>query len=173
MAALPDSNRSPTLEEGLRFLGTDRVELKWVEDLAGGRSMIDSAPDSAVLVTEALPLRANLSVLENMAIVPQYRHDTPYEAAADQAWQLLSRLEVTAMAFKRDPDLTSEERFQAKFLRAIMAAPPIIVIDRPGQLLPDTHYPPFLGRCLATLENHFEQCWIVDYLWNEPLYAPR
>lgn len=124
-------------------------------------------------MSESLPLRANLSVLENIAIVPQYRMNTPYEAAADEAWGLLSRLGITDAAFKRDPDLNYEERFATKLLRAIILTPPIILIDRPGQMLPDTHYPPFLEATLAALEGTYEQCWIVDYPWNEPLYAPR
>jgi hypothetical protein len=58
-------------------------------------------------------------------------------------------------------------------LRAVILTPPIIAIDRPAQLLPDTHYPPFLESLLTTLEGRFEECWIVDYAWNEPLYARR
>ena len=124
-------------------------------------------------MAEELPLRANLSVLENIAIVPQYRHNTAYEEAADQAWALLARLDRTGCAFKRDPDLDHEERFVAKLLRAVIYAPSIIVIDRPALLLPDCHYPPFLEATLAALEDRLKECWIVDYLWNEPLYAPR
>jgi ABC-type proline/glycine betaine transport system ATPase subunit len=118
-------------------------------------------------------LRANLSVLENIAIVPQYRQNMNYDAAADQAWQLLALLDRTGAAFKRDPDLDYEERFIAKLLRAVILTPPIILVDRPAQMLPDTHYPPFLDQTLMGLEGRFEQCWIVDYSWNEPLYAPR
>ncbi len=136
------------------------------------RALVEANPDSA-LVSEDLPLRANLSVLENIAIVPQYRQNMPYEAAADQAWALLALLGRTDAAFKRDPDLSHEERFVAKLLRAIILTPPIILVDRPAQLLPDTHYPPFLEGALASLEGRFEECWIVDYRWNEPLYAPR
>lgn len=134
--------------------------------------MIEAHPEAA-LVSEALPLRANLSVLENIAIVPQYRQNMRYAEAADQAWGLLSLLDRADSAFKRDPDLNFEERFVAKLLRAIILGPPIILLDRPAQLLPDTHYPPFLEHLLATLEGRFEQCWIVDYPWNEPLYARR
>ena len=142
-------------------------------DDAERRQLIKDSPEAAAWVTDNLPLRANLSVLENIAIVPQYRHNTPYEAAADEAWGLLTLLGSTDCAFKRDPDLNYEQRFSAKLLRAVILAPPIIVIDRPAQLLPDTYYPPFLERTLNALEGHFEQCWIVDYKWNEPLYAPR
>jgi hypothetical protein len=112
-------------------------------------------------------------VLENIAVVPQYRHNTPFAEAADQAWELLARLERTDCALLRDPDLDHEARFIAKLLRAVILAPPIILIDRPAQLLPDCHYPPFLDSVLGRLEGRFEQCWIVDYAWNEPLYARR
>ena len=90
-----------------------------------------------------------------------------------KAWGLLALPGRTEAAFKRDPDLDYEARFIAKLLRAVILTPPIILIDRPAQMLPDTHYPPFLDKTLAALEGHFEQCWIVDYPWNEPLYAPR
>lgn len=129
-------------------------------------------PDNS-LVSEDLPLRANLSVLENIAIVPQYRQNMAYEQAADQAWGLLVRLGRTDCAFKRDPDLTSAERFVAKLLRAVIRAPSIILIDRPALLLPDTHYPPFVAATLDALADRINECWIVDYQWNEPLYAPR
>ena len=87
------------------------------------RALIVANPDSA-LVSEDLPLRANLSVLENIAIVPQYRQNLRYEAAADQAWGLLALLGRTDAAFKRDPDLSHEERFVAKLLRAVILTPP-------------------------------------------------
>lgn len=124
-------------------------------------------------MSQDLPLRANLSVLENIAIVPQYRLNTPYEAAADQAWGLLGRLDARDCAFKRDPDLTAEERFIAKLARAIILPPPLVLIDRPALLLPDVSYPPFLERCFAAVEGCYNECWILDYTWNEPLYAPR
>ncbi len=112
-------------------------------------------------------------MLENIAIVPQYRQKLGYEAAADQAWMLLSRLGQTECAFKRDPALTCVERFVAKLLRAVILHAPIIFIDRPALLLPDIHYPPFLESTLGALEGEYEDCWILDYAWNAPLYAPR
>lgn len=148
--------------------------MKWAADDPARREIIAHAHEEEVsLISDELPLRANLSVLENIAIVPQYRHNTAYEQAADQAWSLLARLDRTGCAFKRDPDLNHEERFIAKLLRAVIRAPSIILIDRPALLLPDTHYPPFLAATLAPFENGMNQCWIVDYAWNEPLYAPR
>lgn len=141
-------------------------------DAAARRVVLDGLPEAA-LVADELPLRANLSVLENIAIVPQYRDGLGYGQAADRAWGLLALLDRTECAFKRDPDLDPVERFVAKLLRAVILTPPIILIDRPALLLPDLPYPPFLADTLQRLEGRFAECWIVDYQWNEPLYAPR
>lgn len=144
----------------------------WLTDAAERHALIESLPQAA-LIADELPLRANLSVLENIAIVPQYRQNLSYQDAADQAWALLARLGQTDCALKRDPALTCVERFAAKLLRAVMLQPPIILIDRPALLLPDIHYPPFLETTLEALAGEIEDCRILDYAWNAPLYAPR
>jgi ABC-type lipoprotein export system ATPase subunit len=145
-----------------------------VADDASRRAIVDLASGADyALVSEEMPLRANLSVIENIAIVPQYRSNMAYNQAADLAWSLLAKLGRTDCAFKRDPDLSREERFIAKLLRACIGSPSIIVIDRPALLLPDIHYPPFVDACLSALDDTLKECWIVDYAWNEPLYAPR
>jgi len=120
-----------------------------------------------------MPLRANLGVLENIAIVPQYLHNLSYQDAMDLAWTLLHVTGSTDSAYKRDPQLSHEERFIAKLLRAVVDKPALLIIDRPALLLPDTHYPPFVAHLLGLLADHFTHCWILDYPWNEPLYAPR
>lgn len=122
------------------------------------------------LVSAEMPLRANLSVLDNIALIPEYRDNVPYDDAADAAWQLLVAAGVEDCAFKRDPDLDGAQRFAAKLLRAAIARPPIIVIDRPGLLLPDHHHPSHVATLLERLGEHLNVCWIVDYAWNRPLY---
>ena len=119
-----------------------------------------------------MPLRANLSLLDNIALIPQYRHNLDYASAAEQAWRLLLLAGVESAALKRDPQLTHVERCVAKLLRAAIERPPIILIDRPALLLPDTHYPPFLADLLQRLAEHLNDCWILDYRWNAPLYPP-
>jgi ABC-type sugar transport system ATPase subunit len=120
-----------------------------------------------------LPLRANLSVLDNIGVIPQYRDNHSYAEAARAAWDLLARCGYTDCADKRDPDLRSDERFVAKLCRAVMIGRPLIVIDRPGLLLPDDDYPPFLAQIMAKLEGSFRNYLVLDYVWNKPLYAPR
>jgi hypothetical protein len=89
------------------------------------------------------------------------------------AWNLLLAAGYTEAAYKRDPSLSHEERFVAKLLRVAVSDPEVILIDRPALQLPDCHYPPLVEALLRRLADHFNQCWIVDYRWNEPLYAPR
>ncbi|MEW5770517.1 MAG: hypothetical protein AB1831_09160 [Pseudomonadota bacterium] len=112
-------------------------------------------------------------MLENIAVVPQYHLNMPYQDAIDQAWNLLSLAGHVDTAYKRDPALNHEERFVAKLLRATINRPGLLLIDRPAMLLPDTRHPPFVDTMLKRLENQLNDCWILDYLWNEPLYAPR
>ena len=119
-----------------------------------------------------MPLRANLSVLDNIALIPQYRRNLDYASASDMAWRLLLRTGQESAALKRDPQINHVERFVAKLLRSAIERPPIILIDRPALLLPDTHYPPFLGDLLERLSDQLNDCWILDYRWNEPLYPP-
>ena len=120
-----------------------------------------------------MPLRANLVVLENIAVVPQYIQNMRYQDAVDVAWNLLLQAGYTDAAYKRDPALSHEERFVAKLLRAVVSVPELLLIDRPAMLLPDTRYPPFVEDVLKRLDNQLNDCWILDYQWNEPLYAPR
>lgn len=134
--------------------------------------LIAQHPD-AMLVSETQPLRANLSVLENITVVLQFRTNTYLGEASDKAWKLLDLVQRTGCAEKRDPDLDYEERFIAKLLRAVVLEPSLILIDRPAQLLPDSNYPYFLQRTLAALDAHYLQCWILDYAWNAPLYRSR
>jgi ABC-type transporter Mla maintaining outer membrane lipid asymmetry ATPase subunit MlaF len=156
------SNEKPVVKKRVVLVAGD----------AERRRIIEEHPD-ATLLSENLPLRANLSVLENIAVVLQFRTNTYIGEANDTAWKLLTLVGHTGCAEQRDPDLTYEERFVAKLLRAIVLTPPMILIDRPAQLLPDSNYPFFLNKLLLALEGRFEQCWILDYAWNAVLYNSR
>jgi predicted ABC-type transport system involved in lysophospholipase L1 biosynthesis ATPase subunit len=143
--------------------------MKWVLDDDARHAAVAEHPGAA-LVSNELPLRANLSALENIALVPQYQRDLGWAAAAGEAMALLEQLGCVACAGKRDAALTHEERFQVKLLRAVAGAPALVVIERPGYLLPDTHYPPFVAAALAALQGRYGECTIIDYAWNAPLY---
>jgi hypothetical protein len=161
----PETHAAPQ-----KKLGKKRVML--LADDAARLRVVDENPQ-AILVSETLPLRANLSVMENITVVLQFRTNSYLGEANDSAWRLLSQAGYTACSEQRDPDLTYEERFATKLLRAVVLRPPVILIDRPAMLLPDSNYPVFLNKLLLKLDAYFDQCWILDYAWNAPLYNNR
>ncbi|MFO1321164.1 MAG: hypothetical protein U1F52_16255 [Burkholderiales bacterium] len=154
------------------WLVPERVQVVFFPDAAGRTGYIEAHPGAA-LVAEGLPLRANLTVLENIALVPQVRRGLSFDAAADLAFARLSDAGYANSAGKRDPDLTHEERFVTKLVRAVLQSPPIILIDRPGLQLPDTPPATFLARTLSSLASALVECQVLEYTWNAPLYAPR
>lgn len=142
-------------------------------DDAARRVFIDARmamPEYTAMIAADMPLRANLSVIENIAVVPQYHRNLGYADAIDEAWNLLLACGHTDAAYKRDPALSHAERFVAKLLRAVASHPAHLLIDRPALLLPDTHYPPYVEDMLNRLDDQLNDCWIVDYTWNAPLY---
>lgn len=144
----------------------------WVDSDAARRAQLE-AHDADALVSATLPLRANLSVLENIALVPQVLRNVGEAAASHEVLDLLARTGCAGCADRRDPDLSHEERFVAKLLRAVIGAPARIVIERPGLMLPDTHYPPFVESVLAALADRPGEILIMDYTWNRKLYPPQ
>lgn len=161
---------NPVLETDVSMLATD-VEFVWAANDHERTLAIAQHPDAG-LVSATLPLRANLTVLENIAVVPEFRDGLNPRAALDRAWSLLETVGHAACAHQRDPELDNRERFLAKLLRAIVGAPLLILIERPGLLLPDFNYPLLLDATLLSLQGHYRLCRIVDYAWNAPLY-PR
>jgi len=144
-------------------------------DIASHRELLAEndriAEQDSVLVSPDMPLRANLSVLDNIALIPQYRSNLKYSMAADQAWALLVETGFQDMYAKRDPALSYSERFVAKLLRGVISKPAILMVDRPGMLLPEVHYPPFLFSILERMAAYLNDCWIIDYQWNRALYG--
>lgn len=160
----------PVLETDVSMLATG-VEFAWAANDDERMLAIAEHPDAG-LVSATLPLRANLTVLENIAVVPEFRDGMNPRAARDLAWTLLEMVGHAGCAHQRDPDLDNRERFLAKLLRAIVGSPPVILIERPGLLLPDFNYPLLLDATLLSLQEHYRLCRIIDYAWNAPLY-PR
>lgn len=132
---------------------------------------VANLPDGeAALVSLDLPLRANLSARENVALIPLYQKHFDVTEAARQAQALLEQLGFAAIGDKRDPDMTPSERFVAKLARALILKRPRLVIERPGVMLYDINYPVFL-RELASRFNGLPASWeVFDFDWNRLLY---
>lgn len=121
-------------------------------------------------VAPDLPLRANLSALDNIALIPIYQRHFGVAESNRQAQQLLEQLGHAGIANLRDPDMTPAERFVTKLARGIILKRPRLVIDRPGAMLYDVPYPVFIRQLAAQAE--ITGTWeIFDFSWNQPLYS--
>ena len=116
-----------------------------------------------------LPLRANLSSLDNIALIPIYQRHFSVDESNRQALHLLEQLGHADIALLRDPDMTPAQRFVTKLARAIILKRPRLVIDRPGAMLYDVPYPGFIRKLAAQAE--MTGTWeIFDFSWNQALY---
>ena len=120
-------------------------------------------------VAPDLPLRANLSALDNIALIPLYQRHYSAAESGRQAQQLLQQLGHADIAPLRDPDMTPAQRFIAKLARALILGRPRLVIDRPGAMLYDVPYPDFIRQLAA--QQEMAGTWeIYDFSWNQALY---
>ena len=117
-----------------------------------------------------MPLRVNLTAHENIALITQFHHATPWEEASAQAQSLLDCTGHGNIALKRDEDLNMTQRFAVKMARAIMLRRPLIVIDRPAFMLADVPYPDALRAMLGCLQHEYSNHSVVDYVWNQSIY---
>ena len=125
--------------------------------------------DDVARVSPDLPLRANLSALDNIALIPLYQRHYDAAESARQAQAMLDQLGYAAIAPLRDPDMTPAQRFVTKLARACMLKRPRLVIDRPGAMLYDVPYPAFIAHLAA--QDAISGTWeIYDFSWNQALY---
>jgi ABC-type lipoprotein export system ATPase subunit len=125
--------------------------------------------DDVARVALELPLRANLSALDNIALIPLYQGHYGVSESTRQAHVILDQLGHSGIAPLRDPDMSPAQRFIAKLARALILRRPRLVIDRPGAMLYDVPYPEFIQQ-LAARES-MSGCWeIFDFSWNQVLY---
>ena len=116
-----------------------------------------------------LPLRANLTALDNIALIPLYQRHFGAAESAQQAQAMLDTLGHADIASLRDPDMTPAQRFVTQLARALMLKRPRLVIDRPGAMLYDVPYPAFIQGLAARpgISGGWE---IYDFDWNQALY---
>jgi ABC-type polar amino acid transport system ATPase subunit len=130
---------------------------------------VAALPDDVARVSHELPLRANLSALDNIALIPIYQGHFNVVESNRQALQLLEQLGHADIAALRDPDMTPAQRFVTKLARALILRRPRLVIDRPGAMLYDVPYPAFIRHLAAQAE--MTGMWeVFDFSWNQALY---
>lgn len=125
--------------------------------------------DDVARVALNLPLRANLSALDNIALIPLYQRHYSAAESSRLAQAMLDQLGYADIAPLRDPDMTPAQRFVTKLARALILKRPRLVIDRPGAMLYDVPYPAFI-RQLAVQAEMTGTWEIFDFSWNQALY---
>ncbi|MGB9129795.1 MAG: hypothetical protein WCB97_09115 [Thiobacillus sp.] len=125
--------------------------------------------DDVARVALDLPLRANLSALDNIALIPLYQRHFNAAESARQAQAMLDLMGHAEIALLRDPDMTPAQRFVTQLARALILKRPRLVIDRPGAMLYDVPYPTLIRQLAAQTE--MTGTWeIFDFSWNQALY---
>ena len=122
-------------------------------------------------VSPDLPLRANLSARENIALIPLYQKSCKAAEASQLAQTLLDKLGYAAIGDKRDPDMAPAERFVTKIARALILGRPRLIIERPGAMLYDIPYPAFLRELSARFDEGAARWEVFDFEWNNVLYS--
>ncbi len=131
---------------------------------------VAALPDEVARVAPDLPLRANLSALDNIALIPLYQRHLDAGESRRQAQAILDQLDHPAIAPLRDSDMTPTQRFVAQLARALILKRPRLVIDRPGAMLYDVPYPAVIHQLAA--QSGMAGIWeIYDFSWNQAIYT--
>ena len=107
----------------------------------------------------------------NIALIRQYHENMPWQEAKTLAEDLLQRFGMASIAEKRNPALTTEERFCAMLLRAAMVRDAILVLDRPFSILTDLRDGRFLTDALRKVDDLIAEAHIFDYSWEKERYG--
>ena len=125
----------------------------------------------AAPVSIDIPLISNQEVWLNIALIKQYHENMPRGEAEHIAINALQRLDLENIAYKRNPDLTNEERFCALLLRAAMVRDASIIIDRPFKIIPHLKDVDYIFQTLKKIEDLYSSCHIYDYEWLTEKYG--
>lgn len=123
------------------------------------------------LVSLEAPLISNLSIWSNIALIRQYHQNMPRHEARTFTEDLLRRLGMVSIAEKRNPALTTEERFCAMLLRASMVRDAILVLDRPFSILTNLRDGHFIMESLRKIDDMVAEIHIFDYSWEKGRYG--
>lgn len=117
------------------------------------------------------PLISNLDIWSNIALIRQYHQNMPRSEARALAEDLLRRLGMMSITEKRNPGLTTEERFCAMLLRAAMVRDAILVLDRPFGILTNLRNGRFIMEILRKVDDLIAEIHIFDYSWEKARYG--
>jgi ABC-type lipoprotein export system ATPase subunit len=118
-----------------------------------------------------VPLISNQDVAMNIALIKQYHENMPRLQAENVALDALRRLDLVHIARKRNPSLSSMERFCVMLLRAVMVRDSIVMIDRPFRIVPHLKDSDYIFQTLKKIDDFYTTCHIYDYVWAKEKYG--
>ena len=134
------------------------------------RSEAIRAEQRVGFVSPDIPLLSNLSVYDNISLVPRYLTTEKDETIRAEIEKLLSLLEISDSVNKKTFQLDSETIFKVKLLRALMLKDSVTVIDRPFVMLSTAADIKPIVKMLDTLELDGKKVIFFDFEWNKNKY---
>ena len=134
------------------------------------RSEAIRAEQRVGFVSPDIPLLSNLSVYDNISLVPRYLTTEKDETIRAEIEKLLSLLEISDSVNKKTFQLDSETIFKVKLLRALMLKDSITVIDRPFVMLSTAADIKPIVKMLDTLALDGKKVIFFDFEWNKSKY---
>ena len=124
----------------------------------------------AGFVSPDIPLLSNLSVYDNISLVPRYLTTEKDESIRAEIEKLLDLLKISDSINKKTFQLDSETLFKVKLLRALMLKDSVTVIDRPFIMLNTAADIKPVYAILKTLDIGDRSVIFLDFEWNKSKY---
>ena len=140
------------------------------ESALKARARAIGAEQRVGFVSPDIPLLSNLSVYDNISLVPRYLTTEKDESIRAGIEKLLALLEISDSINKKTFQLDSETIFKVKLLRAFMLKDSIMVIDRPFVMLNTATDSKPVVKMLETLELDGKKVTFFDFEWNKNKY---
>ena len=128
------------------------------------------AEQRAGFVSPDIPLLSNLSVYDNISLVPRYLTTEKDESIRAGIEKMLALLEISDSINKKTFQLDSETIFKVKLLRALMLKDSFTVIDRPFVMLNTAADIKPVEEMLKILSADDKKIIFLDFEWNKNKY---
>ncbi|MBR6422070.1 hypothetical protein IKS86_05110 [bacterium] len=134
------------------------------------RSEAIRAEQRVGFVSPDIPLLSNLSVYDNISLVPRYLTTEKDETIRAEIEKMLALLEISDSINKKTFQIDSDTVFKVKLLRALMLKDSVTVIDRPFVMLSTAADIKPIVKMLDTLELDGKKVVFFDFEWNKSKY---
>lgn len=116
------------------------------------------------------PLLSNLSILENISLIPAIHEGLSRKASMKKAYEALDALGLGEIASLRYDVCSTKEIFYAQLIRANMLKDAKIIIEQPFIFLAEEMSIDFILDALRRLNISFNKVQIIDLTHQETYY---